>query len=96
MRPRAFRIYTQEGSTFIARFDPHKEHPGYGTLDVIGVSRTTNTRLRIKGIGAIPESGGKIVVSDRPEEVVFIENEEVKIFPQEVIAGVEEIDLEQF
>lgn len=91
----AFEITTCEGSRFIARFDPVHEEGGirYGRLRLIGYARSQGRSLDIRGIGAEPEAGGNIVVSDKPLHTMQIEGETVPVFPSEHIQTVQELEV---
>lgn len=91
--PRAFRIRTLEGSRLWARFDPQFEQLGilFGHLTVAGFSVLAGRSIRVVGIGALPEVGGRVVVDDQPTEILRLGGEEVPVFPSETINDVQEI-----
>lgn len=93
MRPRAFRLWTEEGSVYIARFDPSEQFPGFGRLNVAGFCKTTSRNIHVKGIGALPETGGQLIIDDQPVESYVQDGEVVPIYPKETICGVAEIPL---
>jgi hypothetical protein len=90
---RAYKIYTAEGSRYIARFDPEIEQDGsiYGRMSVVGYSEVAEKALRIIGIAPEPEAGGRLLISDRPWAVEMVNGEEVPLYEYENISMVEDI-----
>jgi hypothetical protein len=91
--PQAFIVWTEEGSRFVARFDPQIEDAGitYGKLRVIGHCKTVGRKLEIVGMGCAPAVGGKLIVSDKPIRTYTFQGEEVPVYEHEVIASVEDV-----
>jgi hypothetical protein len=92
--PRAFRVFTEEGSVLLMRLDPQHMLAGrqFGRMRVRGHAVTTNYEIDWTGEGACePVAGGKVIVHPEPLEVYEVLGQRVKSFPQETIARVEEI-----
>lgn len=79
----------------MARYDPVGITSGveYGRLDVIGDSVLAGRRVRVRGLGMLPEVGGRISVDDRPDVVADMGGEQVKLYPTEEIVRVVELEL---
>lgn len=92
--PRAFRLRTEEGSTFLVRFDESEDHPDQGVLQIGGRARN-GQMISMRGVGFLPEPGGEIIVDSEPEEEYYFRGEKIVRYPRERIASVEEIPLPQ-
>lgn len=91
---RVFQLFTLEGSFFVMKFEPEKELHGtwFGRVELVGEAATQgNRKIRVKGIGAMPEVSSRIVVSDQPLETQLVQGEPVPIYPQETITRVIEL-----
>ena len=90
---KAFKLYTAEGSRFTARFDPEVEKDGvtYGRIIVMGYSQVADQHLKIVGISAEPEEGGRLLIESRPWSVEVVEGEEVPLYEYETISRVVDI-----
>ena len=93
MNTRAYRVYTNAGSKYIARFDPIIEDNGilYGDIIVVGYSETAQSNLKMMGKSAEPEVGSKLRIEDRPWVVEEVNGEEVPVYEYETITSVENI-----
>jgi hypothetical protein len=93
LAPQAYKIYTEEGSRYIARFDPQFEQEGvlYGSMCVIGYSEVVEKHLRIVGMSAVPEPGGRLIVEDKPWAVEIVDGETVPLYEYENISLVEDL-----
>lgn len=95
MESHLLKATTYDGSAFIIRFDPLGKESGilYGRTHLIGYARSIDKAVEFKGIGCLPEEGGRIVVSPDPVETVEMEGVVFPIFPSETIQSVVEIEL---
>ena len=91
--PKAYRIWTNEGSKFICRFDPKVEKDGvlYGHSVSMGYSVAAERHLKIVGLSSAPEVGGTLVISDKPWHTEIVNGEEVHHYAYERITNVEDI-----
>jgi hypothetical protein len=98
MKPRAFQIVTEEGSQFVARFDPQQTYgpAEFGRIQLIGIARSHGQEVRMQGLAAVPEPGGQILVSSEPIEWLETDGEPVPIYPKETIVQVTELALPEW
>lgn len=92
--PRAFRVFTEEGSVLLMRLDPQVVLGGrqFGRIHVRGRAVSTEYEIDWAGEGACePAVGGQVIVHPEPLEVYEVLGQPVKRFAQETIARVEEI-----
>jgi hypothetical protein len=90
---RAFWVYTEEGSRFLARFDPLTCYEGLevGSLVIAGYSQSQNRRLKIVGYGSVPKPGARLTVSDEAIELLEIAGETLPVYLEEIVLRVVEV-----
>jgi hypothetical protein len=93
-KPRAFKVRTLQGSSFVMRLDPTHEYCGlqFGRLRVVGHALSTNYKIDWTANGACePAVGGEMIVHPEPVESADFLGEHVKSWHMEEISHVEEI-----
>jgi hypothetical protein len=91
MDEQLYKIRTMEGSLFLCRFQPQLEDTGvlYGRLLLLGDLGRTGERLEIRGMGALPEPGSELTVSDEVIDTFTMNGETFPIYPTETVISVE-------